>query len=1346
MEELNLAQVEQLIWVRNEPHIYAFSTNTIPNYLKVGDTFRAVDIRIEEWSKKISAALQQKVNLKKEWMHSAQIENAYFRDYSIHAFLTNELGKKSLEETNPQLLSVYSREFFEGVQVSDVEKAVVDIQNDYKSDNPNKKYSYYNLADTKPANFHWVHDQEWELRPNQRQVVDDFLCKYKKKKVLLMYAVMRFGKSFTAMMCAREMNAEKVLVVSAKADVATEWKATVEKPRCFKDYAFLLDTDFERNPDEIKNTLSSGKRAVTFLTLQNLSGKNQDGKNIKKKLEKVFKTKFDLIIVDETHFGAWAKSYGASLKDDEDVKSVREDVKIRAELEEQLQKTLKAKYKLHLSGTPYNLLYDKKFDEDNMIAAIQFSDILSEKEKWDSSHFADIENGVVNQATGEPYQEYDNPYFGFPRMLRFAFNPTQEMRARLAALAHDGKWSLSEMFFASSGRFKHEADVLKLLKIMDGSDSAEGILSFLNLPKIKDNDVCKHLVMVLPRKSSCDAMAQLLSDYANEFINFSNYKVLNVAGHNAPREFDKVENVKSTVSACEKLGEKTITLTVNKMLTGVTVKEWDTMIMLKTTHSAQEYDQAIFRIQNQYVIEYEDAITKCVIKKDMKPQTILVDFDPLRVFEIQGRSSNISSEISKTGESFEKSIQKDLKYFPIVTYNGKKLVKVEPTNIVELITQYNNQKSILEEATDVQLDTDILNDTYITKFIEAQSKTGLTNKLTTDAHKGDSSEMEICEGDDSDEDYSDSIESNIREDKKDDTKELEKKFRMCLANILFYVFLSNSKIENLADVVSSLKDKMEGKRNRRIFNHLNLDKKFIKALKDQARTAFAIEINHKIKNANLLSKDENLSPEHRALNALNRFSRISDSEIVTPIKICNEMLDCIGEEELKVMVERGDKILDIAAKTGEFAYAIYQRLKNTVDQEKLVNAICSIPTSGVTYEFTRRMYEILGLNLDNLIDSDKMNSYGLLEIKTSGKINHRKIANAIKKKFSQGGRKVNFAAVIGNPPYHIEDGGAQASAKPIYQEYVTVGKKVEPSKMALIMPTRWYAGGKGLDDFRTEMLHDETIVELHDYLHPEAVFPDTNNRVGVCHILWDAHFNNQNKAVRVVTHTKNDIETVERGMKYKDLDIFVRHSKSLTIIDKIVETCGDKVMSPHVSPRRPFGLSADIIKTSTYKTTKAGMKNPVACLSKGGSTGFIEYEDVVNHKEWIMKWKVFTPRANNIGTELNDDNLNTFIGYDEICTESYIVIGVNLELDELSAKNLSRYLQTKFARFCHGLAKASHDATAKTYRFVPLQDFTENSDINWNVSIPEIDQQLYQKYNLTESEIAFIEEKIKPME
>jgi hypothetical protein len=343
---------------------------------------------------------------------------------------------------------------------------------------------------------------------------------------------------------------------------------------------------------------------------------------------------------------------------------------------------------------------------------------------------------------------------------------------------------------------------------------------------------------------------------------------------------------------------------------------------------------------------------------------------------------------------------------------------------------------------------------------------------------------------------------------------------------------------------------------------------------------------------------------------------------------------------------------------------------------------------------------------------------------------------------------MKFDAVVGNPPYQESDGGAQSSAKPIYNNFVTSAKMINPNYISMIMPSRWYSGGKGLDDFRNEMLNDKCIAILHDFLNPEEVFPNTNIRGGICFFVWDKNYNNQQSLTKVFTHKSgSETTSVLRSLISGESETFVRHNEAVSIIDKLNKNDSFKTFSDAISARRPFDIDANIVKNITkYKRDKNEVNNPVICYGKGKQTGFLEREEIIKNIDWIDKYKVFTPRANNIGTELNDDNLNSFIGEPgTICTESYIVVGANLSLDKVSASHLSKYLTTRFVRFMHSLAKASQDATSKTYKFVPLQDFTVKSDIDWSKTIVEIDQQLYAKYNLLQEEIGFIESMIKPM-
>lgn len=184
----------------------------------------------------------------------------------------------------------------------------------------------------------------------------------------------------------------------------------------------------------------------------------------------------------------------------------------------------------------------------------------------------------------------------------------------------------------------------------------------------------------------------------------------------------------------------------------------------------------------------------------------------------------------------------------------------------------------------------------------------------------------------------------------------------------------------------------------------------------------------------------------------------------------------------------------------------------------------------------------------------------------------------------------------------------------------------------------------------------------------------------------------------------------------------------------------------YISARNPFGFSTNFTKNPKFKSQPNELNSPIKCYANKGIIGYIEENEISKNIDWIQKYKVLTPYSNNIGTELNDDNLNTVIAdKNSICTETYLVIGADLNLDRISAENLSQYLKSKFVRYLHSLAKSSQHGTRITYRFVPLQNFTEESKINWELPINSIDQQLYAKYNLSDAEIEYIEGKIKEM-
>jgi hypothetical protein len=533
---------------------------------------------------------------------------------------------------------------------------------------------------------------------------------------------------------------------------------------------------------------------------------------------------------------------------------------------------------------------------------------------------------------------------------------------------------------------------------------------------------------------------------------------------------------------------------------------------------------------------------------------------------------------------------------------------------------------------------------------------------------------------------------------------------------LFFAFLTDSKVKSLEDITNVIDE--NDNYNKRLANNVGLKVSILKIIQQKSNPFILSKLDYKIQNLNTLVKDASLPPDERVEVAMKKFGRLSSSEIVTPMKVAKEMVDILPEQE----INEDTKILDIASKQGEFTRALYNKFG-----DKIKKHIYAIPTSSITYEFTRKVYSLLGMPIENVFSD--FNSYDLID--------NTKNETIIKKLTD-----MKFDAIIGNPPYQEGDGGAQASAKPIYHLFVDAAKEIESAYISLIIPSRWYAGGKGLDEFRLKMLNDEHIEVLHDYLHPEDVFPNTNNRGGVCSFLWNKE--HKDRMTKVFTHNgNNSIRMVRRPLKAKNLDIFIRYEQALSILNKIT-TDNEKMMMQHISSRKPFGIEGNFVRSSEFYHDKTS--GLIKCYGKAQNIGYISSDEVLSHQEWIEKWKVYMPYANNIGTELNDDNQNAFVGEpNSVCTETFLVVGADLNLTKKTCKNLVTYLKTKYARFLLSLAKNSQHGTNKTYRFVPLQDFTSKSDIDWSKSISDIDKQLYKKYNLSEDEINFIESMIKPM-
>ncbi|GAB4123556.1 MAG: Eco57I restriction-modification methylase domain-containing protein [Fimbriimonadaceae bacterium] len=321
---------------------------------------------------------------------------------------------------------------------------------------------------------------------------------------------------------------------------------------------------------------------------------------------------------------------------------------------------------------------------------------------------------------------------------------------------------------------------------------------------------------------------------------------------------------------------------------------------------------------------------------------------------------------------------------------------------------------------------------------------------------------------------------------------------------------------------------------------------------------------------------------------------------------------------------------------------------------------------------------------------------------------------------------MKFDVIVGNPPYQLSDGGFGRSASPIYQLFVEQAMKLNPRYLSMIIPARWYSGGKGLDEFRASMLNDNRIREIHDYPDATDVFPGVQIKGGICYFLWNR--DNPGDCEVSSYNASGLMSKLSRPLKVEGADTFVRYNEAVSILKKI-DRFSEPTFKELVSSSKPFGFRTNFLG----KKTKG---NDSIMLYQNGGFGFVERSSVEVGTEVIDKFKVFIPPLGSGSDSFPHPILGKpFLGNPgTACTETYLYIGP-FET-ELEARNVISYICTKFFRFLVLLNKPAQHATRRVYHFVPKQDFNKS----WT------DTELYGKYELDQSEIDFIESMIRPLE
>ena len=454
------------------------------------------------------------------------------------------------------------------------------------------------------------------------------------------------------------------------------------------------------------------------------------------------------------------------------------------------------------------------------------------------------------------------------------------------------------------------------------------------------------------------------------------------------------------------------------------------------------------------------------------------------------------------------------------------------------------------------------------------------------------------------------------------------------------------------------------------------------------------------------------------------------------------------------------KILEINSKTGLYplyvTYSLFRRrLEEYIKAECIEKETVSVQEEQVVWDdiVENNMYVICNTPMAKGITHRTL--FGFRQVDQKANIKNVQLIERASKdqeglvkelesvgfwKGNSSKQEMKFNAVVGNPPYQIMDGGGTgSSATPIYNKFVDLAKLLNPNNVSMIIPAKWYTGGKGLDEFRANMLNDKQLIKLFDYEDSRDCFPTVDIAGGVCYFLWNKGSDNKCVVTSILGSFRN-----ESTRYLNEHDTFIRNQKVLDIINKVKSQTFTGFLSQTVYSRKPFGIR------SFQRGFPAKPGRNISLFGSDGIT-YMEEKDVPQNKEIVDKWKVIMSKASAEHAGQTDANgrkrivsrLEVLPPY-TICTESYLLLDIFDNEEE--AQNLKKYIRTCFTRFLLASILITQNIVRDKFKFVPIQNYKNNSDIDWSQSIPDIDRQLYTKYNLSDVEIAIIEKMIKPMD
>ena len=1161
------------------------------------------------------------------------------------------------------------------------------------------------------------------FRPEQREAIDKTLKQFKNGNQMLWNAKMRFGKTLSALQVVKERgDFRRVIILTHRPVVDVGW---------FEDFGKIFYNSpqwaygSKNKGDSFQSLENRAKKGdanyIYFASMQDLRGSELVGGNFDKNND-IFSTPWDLIIVDEAHEGTQTELGKAVIKE-----LTKEKTKV-----------------LNLSGTPFNILDGYKDEE------IYTWDYVMEqraKAQWDIDHPGD-----------------HNPYAGLPRLNIYTYDLGRLMNEYAD---EDIAFNFREFFRVNdNGEFVHKAHVENFLNLLTKTDE-ESMYPFANK---RYRDIFRHTLWMLPGVPSAKALSAMLKNHPV----FGMFEIVNVAGDGDEDEANE-EALRKVEKAIGKDPDqtRTITLSCGRLTTGVSVKPWTGVFMLSGSYNtaASAYMQTIFRVQ-----------TPATINGRVKEDCYVFDFAPDRTLKVLAETAKISTKAGKQGESDRKQLGEFLNFYPIISVEGSQMRQLNTEHMLQQLKRVYVERVVQNGFEDGYLYNDELmklSDVDIKEFDELKGIIGQTKAM------GKSNDITVNDQGLTNEEYEEKEKlekknkRELTEEEKARLEELKKKKKVKEdaisilrgISIRMPLMIYGAKVENeeeelTIDNFTQLVDAQSWEE----FMPRGVTKQRFNAFKKyydpDIFTAAAKRIRAMARAADRLSIEERIE---RIAAIFATFRNPDKETVLTPWRVVNmHMSDTLGGytffnenfsetiEEPR-FVERGNvtadvfapesHLLEINSKSGLYplylAYNIYRsKLRNamfspeTLEEHQAIwdaavaeniFVICKTPMAKRITERT-----LLGFR------KGKTNMWApedlINKIKNQPELFIKKVGDLV-------GKNVKIKAIVGNPPYQIVN--EKTSDEPVYHLFMSVGYKLSDIA-TFITPARFiFNAGKTPKEWNNERLNDPHFKIVKYSAQSQDIFPNVDIKGGVTISL---------------RNQKQDFGAIISYTAYPELNGILHRVKSLnenSICDIIypqnkfnLETL--KSTHPEVanligSDGREKRLTTSIFSLPNVFTEEKTAANTIGILglvNNNRQWRWISPLLLENHPN-TYKWKVIVPKSNGSGA-IGEVLSTPLIGEPLIgVTQSFITFGAFDTKDEAMA--CLKYVKSKFARTLLGILKVTQDNSKETWSHVPMQDFTENSDIDWSKSVEKIDKQLYQKYHFIDTEIAFIESMIKPM-